>query len=249
MDIPILFEDTSFLVINKPAGAIVNKSETTAHNSTIQEWAEKYLHIPFKEVKSKYGDKDWKPELEFYKRGGIVHRLDKETSGALIISKTPEAFVALQQQFKERKVKKIYTALAHGSIIPEKGEISAPVGRLPWNRLRFGVLPDGRESITKYIVLDSYILPKSKERLSLVELYPQSGRTHQIRVHLQHIHHPIFSDPLYAGRKTSRDDRALLPRVFLHAAKISFIHPVTNKSVSFEAPLADELTAFLKTLS
>jgi 23S rRNA pseudouridine1911/1915/1917 synthase len=248
MDISIIFEDDSLLVVDKPAGVTVNRAETTKNEETIQDWSEKYLGITYKEVTSKFGDKDWNPEDEFYKRGGIVHRLDKETSGVLIIAKTPEALVTLQRQFREREVKKTYRALSHGVIKPEEGEITAPVGRLPWNRNRFGILPGGRESKTLYTVLSYYQVPGSKEKVSYVELYPQSGRTHQIRVHLKFINHPIFADFLYAGRKTARSDRKLVSRVFLHAAKISFTHPVTEKSVSYEAPLTEELAIFLSSL-
>jgi len=248
MDISVVFEDNSLLVIDKPAGFTVNRAETTKNEITIQDWAEKYLNIKYQVSNSKYGEEGWDPRVEFYKRGGIVHRLDKETSGILIIAKTPEAFVHLQEQFKERIVKKTYLALSHGVIKPENGEISVPVGRLPWNRNRFGILPGGRESKTLYKVLSYYQLSGLKEKFSYVELYPKSGRTHQIRVHLQYISHPIFADFLYAGRKTARADRKLLSRVFLHASKISFIHPAIGKSVLYEAPLTKELDDFLKRL-
>src|SRR5690349_9178292 len=98
MDIPIIFEDTAILIVNKPAGVTVNRAATTKNEVTIQDWAEEYSGIPYKESPYKFGDKEWKPELEFYRRGGIVHRLDKETSGILILAKIPEAFVNLQMQ-------------------------------------------------------------------------------------------------------------------------------------------------------
>lgn len=240
MSIPILHEDEALLVIDKPANVTVNRSETTVNQVTVQEWVEEKLSL--KEL-SEHTNQDH----DFYKRGGIVHRLDKETSGILLIAKSIDAFENLQKQFKERTVKKSYISLAHGKIIPEEGEINVPVGRLPWNRKQFGILPGGRESKTLYKVLEYY--HSVKELLTLVELYPESGRTHQIRVHLKYINHPVFSDFLYAGRKTSRKDRNVLPRVFLHAAKISFIHPGTGDIVSFESPLPRELSSFLKSLS
>lgn len=236
MNIPILFEDADILILDKPAGITVNKSETTKNEITIQDFAEEYLQIPNNNSDS------------FYARGGVVHRLDKETSGILILAKNPDAFYNLQNQFKERTVKKTYTALAHGKIIPEIGEIDVPVGRLPWNRKSFGIIPGGRESKTLYKVLTYFKNPKNKEILSLLELYPRSGRTHQIRVHLKYIGHPVFSDFLYAGRKTARNDRKILPRVFLHAAKISFNHPVTSANISFESPMPSELSKILTTL-
>lgn len=235
----IIFEDNDLLVLNKPAGITVNRSDTTRYQETIQDYVEKRIKFP----------KDSDLESDFIKRSGIVHRLDKETSGILLVAKNEEAFRELQRQFKEREVKKSYIALAHGKIVPEKGEIKAPVGRLPWNRKRFGILAGGREAVTRYLVLSnlrsSFGRPNEKEDLTLVELYPETGRTHQIRVHLKYINRPIFSDFLYAGRKVSREDRKVLGRVFLHAAKISFKHPNTKKEVSFESPLPDELKAFL----
>jgi 23S rRNA pseudouridine1911/1915/1917 synthase len=252
LHIPILYEDDDLLVISKPAGITVNRAETTRYEITVQDWAEEKLGIKKQEAESKehkkYGEEGWDPSLDFYNRGGIVHRLDKETSGVLVLAKNPEAFSNLQKQFKERTVKKVYQALAHGKIDPEVGEINVPVGRLPWNRNRFGILPGGRESKTLYKVLHIYQNPKTKELLSFVELYPQSGRTHQIRVHLKYINHPIFSDFLYAGRKTSRNDREVLPRVFLHAVQISFTHLRTREALTFASPLPEELHTVLASL-
>lgn len=262
MEPKVIFEDSEILVLDKPSGVIVNRSDTTKGEKTIQDFVEKYLkianpklQIPNKPQIQKNNDQNMpvfiSSEASFVNRSGIVHRLDKETSGILLVAKNPEAFVSLQAQFKERKVLKTYIALAHGKIEPKKGEINLSVGRLPWNRKRFGVLSGGRESVTKYRVLSikHLVLGKNTESLSFVELYPKSGRTHQIRVHLQYIHHSIFSDPLYAGRKTSRNDRKLLPRIFLHASKISFFHPKTNKFISLESVLPYELKQFLNTVS
>lgn len=228
----ILYQDDSFLVINKPSGMIVNKADTTRYETTVQDWLE-----------LKYGVQTSEEEHDFYKRAGIVHRLDKETSGVLIIAKTKESFENLQKQFKERVVKKTYLAMSHGKVTPEKGEINATIGRLPWNRKRFGVLPEGRESLTRYQVLRGYQL--GSQQVSLVELYPETGRTHQIRVHLKHIGFPIVSDELYAGRKTARNDRKIISRLFLHAAKISFLHPTTGERVEFESPLPEDLATSL----
>ena len=243
MEPKVIFEDQDLLVLDKPSGMVVNKSDTTAGEKTLQGWIEeKFSIFNFQFSIDR--------ESDFYKRAGIVHRLDKETSGILLVAKTLDAFTNLQAQFKERKVQKTYVGLAHGKIEPEEGEIDVAVGRLPWNRKRFGVLSGGRESVTQYHVLSImyYVSGGRKKALTLVELYPKSGRTHQIRVHLQYIHHPIFADPLYGGRKTSRNDRKLLSRVFLHAAKISFMHPKTNKLLFFESPLPDDLKDFLEGL-
>ncbi len=252
MEIVILFEDDDLIVIDKPAGVTVNRAETTKHEATIQDWAEEKLGIENLELRIKEEEektKEGEYGNDFYKRGGVVHRLDKETSGILILAKNSEAFLNIQKQFREREVKKVYQALAHGEIVPLKGEINVPVGRLPWSGKQFGVVPGGKESKTLYKVLHSYQKSKNKEKLTLVELYPQSGRTHQIRVHLKYIGHPIFADFLYAGRKTARDDRKILPRVFLHAASISFTHPATGETLDFSSPLPKELEGFLTSLT
>lgn len=261
MEPEVLFEDKELLVLDKPAGMIVNKADTTKDQVTVQDWVEGYLMVPrgVRVSRVPQGEngstRDTRgtfvfPRDTFLARAGIVHRLDKETSGIILVAKTLEAFINLQAQFKERKVQKTYIALAHGKIEPAEGEINVAVGRLPWNRKRFGVLSGGRESVTKYKVLSiKYLVSgKNEESLSLVELYPKSGRTHQIRVHLQYIKHSIFADPLYAGRKTSRQDRKILSRVFLHAAKISFFHPRTSELISFESSLPQDLNGFLDSL-
>lgn len=240
VEIKILFEDEDIVVLDKPSGITVNRSETTVNQITVQDWMEKKF-----KVKSLKVDK----ESDFYKRSGIVHRLDKETSGILLAAKNERSFFDLQNQFKERIVKKTYTALAHGKIVPSEGEVKAPVGRLPWNRMRFGIVAGGRDSITKYKVIDYFEKhTKRGNYLTLLEAYPETGRTHQIRVHLQYIGHPIFADFLYAGRKTSREDRKLLERVFLHASKIFFVHPKKGERVNFESELPQELSSVLKNL-
>jgi 23S rRNA pseudouridine1911/1915/1917 synthase len=250
--ITIIFEDEDVLVIDKPAGITVNKADTTVGEITVQDWAEKKLRIENGKLKveeeenedvGEYGD----PRKLFRDRGGIVHRLDKETSGILLLAKNPESFIELQRQFKERIVKKTYIALAHGKVVPETGEVRVPVGRLPWNRRQFGVVAGGREAVTRYKVIENGELrvENKKEQLTLVELYPETGRTHQIRVHLKYLGHPIFADFLYAGRKTQRNDRKYLARVFLHAYRISFLHPRTKSEIVLESPLPEELQAVL----
>lgn len=228
-DIKILYEDEDILVLDKPAGITVNKSDTTKGDYTVQDFVEEKWQMT-------------NDESDFYKRAGIVHRIDKETSGVLLVAKNLKAFENLQLQFKERRVKKTYVALVHGRVLPAEGEIKVPVGRLPWNRKRFGVLAGGKEATTKYKVINQM------KDFTLLELTPESGRTHQIRVHLKYIGHPIFADYLYAGRKTSRNDRKILDRVFLHAQKISFFHPKTNKIMAFESPLPFELTNVLRSI-
>ncbi len=245
----IIFEDEDMLVVDKPSGVTVNKSDTTHAEMTVQDWIEKVVSI-------KYLVSSIDRNSDFYKRAGIVHRLDKETSGILLVAKTPEAFVELQKQFKERIVEKTYQALAHGELAPAEGEINVPVGRLEYNRKRFGVVAGGRDSVTYYKVISNFKYQihstssghAANEQLSLVELYPKTGRTHQIRVHLKYLNHPVFADELYGGRKTARQDRKMLDRLFLHAAKISFLHPRTGEKVFFESKLAEDLERFLEYL-
>ncbi len=250
MEPKVIYEDTEILVLDKPSGITVNKSDTTKGEKTVQDWVEAYFVIPnsFRDPGSNEMLKQVQhdnSEADFYKRAGIAHRLDKETSGILLVAKTPEAFLELQRQFKERIVKKTYLALVHGKVVPEEGIISVPVGRLPWNRKRFGVIAGGRDSVTRYRVIQNSEFKIQNEPMTLLELNPETGRTHQIRVHLKHIGHPIFGDSLYGGRKTARDDRKVLPRVFLHAAKIAFMHPASHKQVVLESPLPDELKKLL----
>jgi 23S rRNA pseudouridine1911/1915/1917 synthase len=123
-----------------------------------------------------------------------------------------------------------------------------PLGRLPWDRKKFGVVADGRESFTEYTVAKEYLSPTG-EILTLVHAFPKTGRTHQIRVHMRHIGFPIFADSLYVGRKNSKRDRKLLNRHFLHASKISFVDPRSQERLIIESPLPPELVDFLSTLT
>ncbi len=242
MEPSVIFEDDYILVIEKPAGFIVNRADTAIGQKTIQEWMEERSKI--KNQRSKIEESD------FESRAGIVHRLDKETSGLLIIAKNEKAFVELQRQFKEGLVSKVYQALVHGPVLPVEGEINVPIGRLPWNRMRFGILPGGRESKTHYKVLSNFDskIDHRVEQLSLVEVYPKTGRTHQIRVHFQYLGFPLFADALYGGRKTLKRDRKILPRHFLHAKKISFFHPESGEPVEFESGLPEDLQQLLTKL-
>lgn len=239
MDPSILYEDSEVLVIDKPPGLVVNRAESVK-GETVQDWVEKEFRVSRLEFREE--DKD------FVDRSGIVHRIDKETSGILLIAKTPQTFYELQRQFKERQVKKTYLALVHGKVSPEEGEIRAPIGRLPWNRERFGIVPGGKEAVTKYKSMQCYVsnMMGKEEECSLLEVSPETGRTHQIRVHLKYINHPIVGDWLYAGRKTARDDRSDGTRVMLHAWKISFLHPVSGELVAIECPMPDDMKRIIK---
>ena len=240
MEPKIISEDESILVLNKSAGMVVNRAKTTKE-ATVQDWLEDYLRIKGRGI----GE-----------RAGIVHRLDKETSGILLVAKTQKAFEDLQNQFKQRKVEKRYLALVHGKVEPKEGRIEAPISRNPFDRKKFGVFLDGRSAKTKYEILRYYDMPASRDsfgmeilgKFSLLKLMPETGRTHQIRVHFKYINHPVVGDKKYAGRKTARKDRQWCPRQFLHASYLSFTHPKTGKKVEFSSKLPRKLEEVLKTL-
>lgn len=246
ISLPVLFEDEFLCVVDKPPGIVVNRAQSV-QGETVQDWAEER----FQGIQSADDSEEYRV---FAERSGVAHRIDKETSGCLVIAKSPQVLSELMRQFRERTVHKTYLALVHGKITPAEGEIRAPVGRLPWNRERFGVLPGGRDAVTRYAVLQTFSrqdnsgnIRDSRNLISLVELHPETGRTHQIRVHLKHINHPIVADWQYAGRKTARNDRTWAPRVMLHAAKILFRHPVTGIDLAVEAPIPDDMRAIINT--
>lgn len=243
MGIKIVYEDDDLLVINKPAGVVVNRAESVK-TETIQDWAEKTLNL-----KLQISKVEEKPDFD--KRAGIVHRIDKETSGLLIIAKNAKSFVNLQKQFKDRVVHKKYTALVHGKVAPDSGEINAPVGRLPWNRERFGVFAGGREAKSEYKA-ENYYQKKEKgktEYFTLARVFPKTGRTHQIRVHLKYIGHPIVADEFYSGRKTARRDRMWCPRLFLHASCLQFLQPTSGKSLEVRSELPEDLQKVIERLN
>lgn len=227
----IIYEDKELLVLDKPAGMVVNRAQSV-RGETVQDFLEDYLRLSDRGI----GD-----------RAGIVHRLDKETSGLLLVAKTQAAFQNLQKQFKERRVEKRYHGLVHGLIASQKGEITAPISRSPYDRKKFGVFLGGRGAKTGYEVLRNY-RSASGEEFSLVVFSPETGRTHQIRVHTKYLGHPLVADPLYAGKR-ARADRAWCPRLFLHAARIAFVHPASGEKIKFSLNLPSDLEKSLKTLN
>lgn len=250
----IVYEDEFLLVVDKPAGIVVNRSETIKEE-TLQDLISEYFHL---------GD-----GLGIGERAGIVHRLDRETSGLMVVAKTEKAFGNLQSQFKERKVKKVYTALAHGILKNQSGVIKSDIGRVG-KFGKFGEVPGGREAITNY-QMDNYFqikqelfeslklrteasrsrknyLERHARLYSLLSLFPKSGRTHQIRVHLKSIGHPLVSDLIYSPRKLLQFDLFWCPRLFLHARSLEFVHPQTKKPIFFESSLPDDLTLALSYL-
>ena len=218
-----IFEDESLMVIDKPSGWIVNKAQTVK-DETVQEW---FWHRMEGSLDYARDDNEWE------RKGGVVHRLDKDTSGVMVLAKTPEAYEKLKQQFLERKTVKKYVALVHGEFKEAKGLINTPIERIGQ---KFYVGKDlSRMAITEWEVV------KKIGENTLVELTPHTGRTHQLRVHMRYLGHPIVSDPLYGDRKTWKRDLEFCPRLFLHAKYLEFTHPVTGEKVHFEAKLPTEL--------
>ncbi|MBI2020239.1 RluA family pseudouridine synthase [Candidatus Daviesbacteria bacterium] len=252
----VVFEDDHVLVLGKPAGMVVTPAETQKEETLIDWLRENY-------DSSEYHSK------EAQDRMGVVHRLDKETSGLLIIGKTDQAFANLQKQFKERKVKKEYIALVHGHVM-EAGRVEGGIGRNPRNREKFAVLLEGKEAVTEYEPLKR--LQFTGDRLqeifsdfnkiqmrklstihynlfTLLSCHPLTGRTHQIRVHLKYVGHPIVADEKYVGRKMYRLDKRWCPRMFLHAEKLGFYHPDGGKWMEVESKLPEDLREVLNKLT
>ena len=250
--LPILFEDDSVLVINKPPGVIVNRAESVKE-TTLQDWMEAQSWYGNWNVS--YGDED----VALYRsRSGVVHRLDKDTSGVMVLAKNPASLIELMRQFRDRETQKTYLALVHGKFSTQSGTVNLPLGRSIGNRERFTVDPEGRESETEYTVLEFFPhapanlgqkKTKSYQGFSLVELKPKTGRTHQIRVHMAYIKHPLVGDVKYVGRKRSRMDGEWCSRQFLHAKQLCFSHPITKERQCIEAKLPEDLEKVLTLLT
>src|SRR3989344_4915466 len=228
MSLRIVFEDEDVVVVDKPAGMVVNRSQTS-QGGTVQDWAERNFNdfLVFK-------------NSEFGEKGGVVHRLDKDTSGLLVLAKNPEAYNALKKQFLERTVQKKYTALVHGKMPEPAGVISLPIERHPKVWGKFAVGRDlARTAITEWKVEGYY--SRFNAHYTLLELKPVTGRTHQLRVHLKHLGHPVVSDPLYSGRRQLEQDRQWCPRLFLHASRLEIAHPGSGEKLIFNSGLPTDL--------
>jgi 23S rRNA pseudouridine1911/1915/1917 synthase len=227
----LIYQDESLIVINKPAGLVVHPA---AGNwaGTLQNGL---LHFD--------------SSLAQVPRAGIVHRLDKETSGLLVIARTLQAHKSLVDQFQARTIKREYRAIAQGVMIAG-GRVDEPLGRNPNNRLKMAVVASGKPAVTHY---------KIKERFrthSYLQVNLETGRTHQIRVHMAHIRHPLLGDPLYAGRlrmpkgltEEIRDKLQLFRRQALHARTLGLVHPESGEFIEWSAPLPDDMQQILETL-
>lgn len=235
----IIYEDEYVAVINKPAGMVVHPGAGVKSATLVNA-----LLYHIKDLSSIGG----------IIRPGIVHRLDKNTSGLMVVAKTNHSHLALQEQFKDRTISRKYLALVWGIFDDKKGIIEANIGRSNKDRKKMTIHPDGKIAITEYKVVKEY------PYLSLIQLQLHTGRTHQIRVHMKFIHHPVFGDPEYNGRESQlhgipseyrkiyKQLLALLPYQFLHAFQLHFKHPQSNKILQFEVPLPPLLHEILSTL-
>lgn len=219
----IVYEDDSLLVVNKPAGMVVHPAAGIFQGTLVNALL---AHCP--QVANVGG----------VERAGIVHRLDKETSGLIVVAKDPQTHAALQRLFKRRLVRKTYVALVDGQVQPREGIIEVPIGRDPKVRLRMTVSRTGRPAVTQYRVVEVF------PRHTLLEVRPHTGRTHQIRVHLAWLGYPVVGDRVYGHRRPSIP----LDRHFLHARDLAFVHPVTGQKLALTAPLPPELVAVLNEL-
>lgn len=224
-DIPldIVYEDEAIVVVNKPAGMVVHPSPGHTSGTLANALLARYPYI------GDIGGAD---------RGGIVHRLDRETSGLLVVAKDEKTHAALRRQFKRRQVAKTYLALVEGRVLPGEGIIEAPMGRDKQQPTRMAIVPNGREARTAYRAIEYF------DEHTLLEVYPQTGRTHQIRVHLAWMGYPVVGDTMYGRRRR----RLLQRRHFLHATRLRFTHPASGEEVGFESPLPPELADLLKRL-
>ncbi len=232
-DIPldIIYEDDEIVVVNKPAGLIVHPASGVSSGTLANA-----LVYHFNQLSKRAGAA----------RPGIVHRLDKDTSGLIVVAKTEEAHESLADQFREREVFKSYIALAHGRILEDSGRIDGAIARDPRNRTRMVVVSGGRPALSLYRVRRSY------DRFTLLDVEIKTGRTHQIRVHLEWLKHPVVGDALYSGGrdKTVPDVRLrarinAMGRQFLHAEQLGFRHPRTGEAMRFNAPLPPALSSLL----
>ena len=226
----IVYEDEHLVVVNKAPGMVVHPAPGHAGGTLVNALLARYPALA-----SRGGE-----------RPGIIHRLDRDTSGLIVVALQEKVRRALQRQFKERLVDKAYLALLDGHLHPAWGRIEAPIGRDPHHRQRMAVLSGGREAVTEYHVLEQFAhqVGPAAGAYSLVEAQPHTGRTHQIRVHFASIGHPVVGDAVYGRR------RASLPaaRQLLHARRLGFKHPATGHRLDLEAPLPGDLAAVLDLL-
>ncbi len=237
---PILYEDENMLVINKPAGLVVHGDGRGNFETLADQIIKNFPEL-------KYVGEPLLIDGETIYRPGIVHRLDKDTSGALIIAKNQESFENLKEQFQNHEIQKVYRAFLYGALKDDKGVINEPIGRSNGDIRRWATGRSARgtmrEAITEYKVLARYGLPEGVVKGSTeigtytyIEAMPKTGRTHQIRVHFRHLNHPVVCDILYA---TGREAALGFKRLALHAYKITF-KKLSGEDITVEAPLPED---------
>ncbi len=256
----IVYSDDDIIVLDKPSGLVCNRA-ASVRGATIQGWVEDNYPLAVSFQDKGLIVNGYPVGEEFTSRAGLVHRLDKETSGLLVVTRNVPAFASLKQQFMEHAVAKEYTALVYGSVTsflskkkPEQSQkqftIDAPIARNPKNPTKWAVVEGGREAATEFEVLTEYVGKPGKQgrmTYTLLKILPKSGRTHQIRVHLAALGFPVVGDTQYGGRRRARYERELLGRHFLHAGNLEFIHPREGRMLAFSSPLPSDLTSFLST--
>lgn len=227
--IDVLYEDADLVVVNKAAGWVVHPGAGNTAGTLVN------AMLAYAPEIAGVGDEA---------RPGIVHRLDKETSGVLMIAKTDAAFRALQAQFKAREIQKTYLALCAGEVQPLRGIINKPIARDPGHRQRMAIVAGGRDAITEFVVTEHIRI--DGRPYSFVRLSPRTGRTHQLRVHMNSIGFPIVGDLLYGGKRDPLS-QTIAPRHMLHASELRVTLPSTGESMRFYAPMPDDMRALLAT--
>lgn len=223
-DVTILYEDDDVIIIDKPAGLLVHDTEAGSSDATVAQWAA-----------DRVMDED--PD-----RPGIIHRLDRETSGVLVLAKHPAAKTYLQERWRDRDVKKTYQTLVIGSVDPAEATINLPIARKRAQPTKRAVVAGGRPSVSHYSTVGVY------PGATLLEVDLETGRTHQIRVHLSHIGHPVVGDSLYGGRPSKTSPLPKLDRQFLHASRIQLTGP-SGQQIDVASPLPPELQEYLAHLT
>src|SRR3990167_5476055 len=227
----VMYEDDTLLVINKPTGMVVHPAAGNPDHTLLNA----LLH--------------YCPQLNHLPRAGIIHRLDKDTSGLLVIAKTQPAWMRLLIQMKKRSITRIYQAIVCGLLI-SGGSIAEPIGRHPLQRKRMTITDTGKKAITHYRIIEKY------RNHTRVKVQLETGRTHQIRVHMAHIRHPLLGDQTYGGRlqlpRNASPELIALLRTFkhqaLHASELELIHPTTQKPIHFQAPIPDDMQKLIEVL-
>lgn len=231
IDFPVIHADEAVIVIDKPAGLVVHPGAGNWSGTLMNGLLHRF------------------EELALVPRAGIVHRLDKETSGLMVVARTVEAQNSLVQQLQARDVSRIYEAIAYGRV-ERGGRIAAPIGRHSGNRLKMTVVASGKEAVTRYQVVRNFA-----EHTHL-ELRLETGRTHQIRVHMEYLGYPLVGDPTYRGgfREPANKSASLIealrsmPRQALHARKLAFAHPESGEIATFESPLPEDIEKLIRAL-